>query len=71
MARIKDLSEHLRGKVRQELEAGESYRSLAERTGVIHGTLFRFVTDGIDLRLSTVKKLCEIYGVEHHEKKRA
>ncbi len=56
-----DVREQLKGYVR---ESGLSIRQLTEVAGVSHTSLVRFLNDGLDVRLSTVVKLCQVLGLK-------
>jgi len=67
-ARKKAEKKRMRDVILQAIaESGETVNALAVRSGVTQPSLFRFISNGKDLRLESVQKLCDALGL-HLEK---
>jgi hypothetical protein len=67
-AKKKAAKKRMRDVILEAIEgSGETVNALAVRSGVKQASLFRFVSNGKDLRLESVQKLCDALGL-HLEK---
>ncbi len=60
------LAEHLRSAI---LGSEHTVSSIANEAGVAPGLLSRFLSNGTDMRLSTLQKLADVLGLELCERK--
>ena len=50
------------------LKSKESRYSICKKTGIDNATLSKFLSGGIDIKISTAGKLLEFFGLEIKEK---
>jgi len=63
------ISENLRDAVKAAMRRGVTRYRIAKDSGVDHTALSRFLTEGRDVRVSTVDALAEYLGLELGPKK--
>jgi DNA-binding phage protein len=59
-----DVSDQLRRAIRAEIKAGSTAYRIAKDAGLKPEVVYRFMNEGLDLRLSTAAKLAAVLGLE-------